>query len=238
MARGPEAATVSWASPSPQPVVLHPPGVGTCAGCPMPRPSAQRRPMEEPGGLGPADLLKLLLPVPVLRPCRGRGRPQLEGKTAALGLSEPCSCSRVWTSSVGGGPSRALLPPMGRPWPPAETLSSAQLFGAPAAPRPGAAADAQDSDLVPSVALAAALALLFLLLSSWLVWGRCLQGGAAPDTEAPQTSPLQAARGLLASTLLLQPPRAHIRLTLLLCGLQMTILGAANKAGDPWVFVG
>lgn len=63
---------------------------------------------------------------------------------------------------------------MGRPGPLRETVSAAQLSGAPAAAHQ-APADAipspEDSDLGPSVALALALALLFLLLSAWLGWG-------------------------------------------------------------------
>lgn len=67
---------------------------------------------------------------------------------------------------------------MGRPGPPRDKVSATQLSGAPAAPH-RAPADAifgpEDSDLVPSLTLAAALVLLFLLLSAWLVWDRSLQ---------------------------------------------------------------
>jgi len=64
---------------------------------------------------------------------------------------------------------------MGQPGPPGEKVSDTQLSGAPAAPH-HAPADVipgpEDSDLVPSLTLAAALVLLFLLLSVWLVWDR------------------------------------------------------------------
>lgn len=62
---------------------------------------------------------------------------------------------------------------MGQPGPPGEKLSNTQLSGARAALH-HALADVipgpEDSDLVPSLTLAAALVLLFLLLSVWLVW--------------------------------------------------------------------
>lgn len=62
---------------------------------------------------------------------------------------------------------------MGQPGPPGERVSNTQLSGARAAPH-RAPADVipgpEDSDLVPSLTLAAALVLLFLLLSVWLVW--------------------------------------------------------------------
>ena len=64
---------------------------------------------------------------------------------------------------------------MGPPGPPGEKVSDTQLSGAPAAPH-HALADVipgpEDSDLVPSLTLAAALVLLFRLLSIWLVWDR------------------------------------------------------------------
>lgn len=64
---------------------------------------------------------------------------------------------------------------MGQPGPPGEKVSDTQLSGALAAPH-HAPADVipgpEDSDLVPSLTLAAALVLLFLLLSVWLVWDR------------------------------------------------------------------
>lgn len=67
---------------------------------------------------------------------------------------------------------------MGHPGPPGEKVPGTQLSAAPEAPR-DVPADAmpgpEDSDLVPSVTLAAALILLFLLLSAWLVWGRPCQ---------------------------------------------------------------
>jgi hypothetical protein len=67
------------------------------------------------------------------------------------------------------------FPQMGRPGPPEEKVSGTQLSGAPEAPG-DALGDAipghEDSDLVPSVTLASALILLFLLLSAWLVLGR------------------------------------------------------------------
>lgn len=59
---------------------------------------------------------------------------------------------------------------MGRPGSP-EKVSDTQLSGAPDAPGDAPADDihgAEDSDLVPSVTLAAALILLFLLMSFWL----------------------------------------------------------------------
>lgn len=68
------------------------------------------------------------------------------------------------------------IPQMGRPL--GEKVSDTQLSATPAAPRhaPGDAIPGpEDSDLLPSVTLAAALALLFLLLSAWLVWDRPLQ---------------------------------------------------------------
>lgn len=71
------------------------------------------------------------------------------------------------------------FPQMGRPGPLGEKVSDTQLSSTPAAPRqvPGDAIPGpEDSDLVPSVTLAAALVLLFLLLSAWLVWDRSLQG--------------------------------------------------------------
>lgn len=65
------------------------------------------------------------------------------------------------------------FPQMGRPEPPGEKVSDAQLSGVPAARHP-ALGDAipgpEDSDLVRSVTLAVALVLLFLLLLAWLVW--------------------------------------------------------------------
>lgn len=67
---------------------------------------------------------------------------------------------------------------MGGPGPLGERVSAIQLLGAPAAPRPppaDAAPAPGASDLVPSVSLAAALVLLFVLLSAWLVWNRPLQ---------------------------------------------------------------
>ena len=70
---------------------------------------------------------------------------------------------------------------MGQPGPPGEKVSDTQLSGAPATPH-HAAADAipgpEDSDLLPSPTLAAALFLLFLLLSAWLVWDRPLRGSS------------------------------------------------------------
>lgn len=64
---------------------------------------------------------------------------------------------------------------MGQPGPPGEKVSDTQLSGALATPH-HAPADVipgpEDSDLVPSLTLAAALVLLFLLLSVWLVWDR------------------------------------------------------------------
>lgn len=61
---------------------------------------------------------------------------------------------------------------MGRPEPQGEKVSDTQLSGAPAALH-HALGDAipgpEDSDLVPSVTLAAALVLLFLLLLAWLL---------------------------------------------------------------------
>jgi|UniRef100_A0A5F8MPV3 hypothetical protein len=60
---------------------------------------------------------------------------------------------------------------MSRPGPPEEKVSETQLSGVPDAPEdaPGDDIDgAEDSDLVPSVTLAAALILVFLLMSFWL----------------------------------------------------------------------
>lgn len=68
---------------------------------------------------------------------------------------------------------------MGCPGPLGEKVSDIQRSSTPADPRraPGEAIpDPVDSDLVPATALAAALVLLFLLLSSWLVWHGHLQG--------------------------------------------------------------
>lgn len=72
------------------------------------------------------------------------------------------------------------FPQMGRPGSLGEKVSGVQLFGAPAPHHaPGDAIPGpEDSDLVPSVSLAAALVLLFLLLSAWLVWDRPLQGSS------------------------------------------------------------
>lgn len=70
------------------------------------------------------------------------------------------------------------LPQMGRPGSPGEKVSDTQLSGATTDPHhaPGdAILDPEDLDLVPSVTLAAALILLFLLLSAWLEWNRPLQ---------------------------------------------------------------
>lgn len=71
------------------------------------------------------------------------------------------------------------FPQMGRPEPPGEKVSDAQLSGVPAALH-HALGDAipgpEDSDLVPSVTLAAVLVLLFLLLLAWLVWDGLLRG--------------------------------------------------------------
>lgn len=61
---------------------------------------------------------------------------------------------------------------MGRPEPQGEKVSDTQLSGAPAALHHalgGAIPGPEDSDLVPSVTLAAALVLLFLLLLAWLL---------------------------------------------------------------------
>ena len=60
---------------------------------------------------------------------------------------------------------------MSRPGPPEEKVSDTQLSGAPDAPGDAPGDDihgAEDSDLVPSVTLAAVLILLFLLMSFWL----------------------------------------------------------------------
>lgn len=72
------------------------------------------------------------------------------------------------------------LPPshtqMGRPGPPEEKVSDTQLSGAPGGPGDALGDDidgTEDSDLVPSVTLAAALILLFLLVSLWLAWPLC-----------------------------------------------------------------
>lgn len=82
-----------------------------------------------------------------------------------------------------GLPLTSSFPQMGGPGPLGEKASAAQLLGAPAAPLLGAAprparGDAapgpEASDLVPSLSLAAALVLLFVLLSAWLVWDRPL----------------------------------------------------------------
>lgn len=71
------------------------------------------------------------------------------------------------------------FPQMGWPEPPGEKVSDAQLSGIAAALH-HALGDAipgpEDSDRVPSVTLAAALVLLFLLLSAWLVWEGTLRG--------------------------------------------------------------
>lgn len=79
-----------------------------------------------------------------------------------------------------GNPSLlSSFPQMGRPEPAVEKVSDTQLSNAPATLR-HALGDAipgpEDSDLVPSVTLAAALVLLFLLLLAWLVWDRPLRG--------------------------------------------------------------
>lgn len=79
-----------------------------------------------------------------------------------------------------GNPSLlSSFPQMGRPEPAVEKVSDTQLSDAPATLR-HALGDAipgpEDSDLVPSVTLAAALVLLFLLLLAWLVWDRPLRG--------------------------------------------------------------
>ena len=67
---------------------------------------------------------------------------------------------------------RSPFPQMRRPGPPGEKVADTQLSGAPAALH-HALGDAilgpEDSDLVPSVTLAAALVLVFLLLLAWLV---------------------------------------------------------------------
>lgn len=86
---------------------------------------------------------------------------------------------------MGGGPfpngvlSLTSVSQMGQPGRPGEKVSDTQLSGATAPPH-HAAADAipgpEDSDLVPSLTLAAALVLLFLLFSAWLVWDRALRG--------------------------------------------------------------
>lgn len=65
---------------------------------------------------------------------------------------------------------------MGQPGPPGDKVSDTQLSGALAAPdhAPADIPGPEDSDLVPSLTLAAALVLLFLLFSVWLVWDRPL----------------------------------------------------------------
>lgn len=78
-----------------------------------------------------------------------------------------------------GLPLASSFPQMGRPGPPGEKISGARLSGVPNVPRdvPGdVIPDPEDSDLVPSMTLAAALILLFLLLSAWLVWDGPCQG--------------------------------------------------------------
>lgn len=66
---------------------------------------------------------------------------------------------------------------MGQPGPPGDKVSDTQLSGALAAPdraSAGVIPGPEDSDLVPSLSLAAALVLLFLLFSVWLGWDQPL----------------------------------------------------------------
>nr|XP_045372265.1 uncharacterized protein LOC123616687 [Camelus bactrianus] len=127
------------------------------------------------------------------RPLPGLGSPRV-WKTGLLASH----CPGNWPSCIPASLAQGKRPPrksvglnltaqppiksrekMGRPGPPGEKVSDTQLSDAPAVPH-RAPADGipgpEDSDLVPSLSLAAALVLLFLLLSAWLVRDRPLQG--------------------------------------------------------------
>lgn len=84
-----------------------------------------------------------------------------------MGPSQTESCpsppSHRWASQ--GPPVRRSLTPSCLVQPPPPHHAAADAIPGP-----------EDSDLVPSLTLAAALVLLFLLFSAWLVWDRALRG--------------------------------------------------------------